>query len=239
MLGKVRAVSAPLLSASVFTVSVVVCTVLMCVPVSADTTESESTPTATATARSQDSAKVFGSVVKTQQPESFSRSYFLRNYLEIPDAATEYSLFRSHSERYYPLLDVEKATRLSLFMPGLGQAYAGNAKRGTLFLAAELGAFAFAGYHLARALHYNDQDGFETGFQDARTDVFLTPAQSRTRMESHAVASGVFLLTGIGVHIWNVIDASRTAESANEQRFTVHVEQESEGLRSLIFRRPF
>ena len=68
----------------------------------------------------------------------------------------------------------KKAKRLSTFMPGLGQAYAGNYTKATLFLTAELSTFALAGYNIARALHYNEQRVFETGFQDARTGEFLT-----------------------------------------------------------------
>ena len=93
-----------------------------------------------------------------------------RNYMRETESETEstYPLFRPHAERYYPELDVKKATQLSTFMPGLGQAYAGNYMKATLFLSSELGAFALAGYNIARALHYNKQNVFETGFLDAR-----------------------------------------------------------------------
>jgi len=52
-----------------------------------------------------------------------------RNYLRTPESESEYPLFREHAERYYPALDPKKASRLSTFMPGLGQAYAGRLAR--------------------------------------------------------------------------------------------------------------
>ena len=163
----------------------------------------------------------------------------LRNYLNTPETESDYPLFRSHAERYYPALDVQKAARLSTFMPGLGQAYAGNYTKATLFLTAELGTFALAGYNIARALHYNDQGVFETGFQDIRTGEFLTYEQGRTRMKNHAFLSGVLLATGIGIHIWNIFDAPKTAEAYNNQRFSVQVQQKGSGISSLIFTHRF
>ena len=163
----------------------------------------------------------------------------LRNYLKTPEAESGYPLFRSHAERYYPALDVQKAARLSTFMPGLGQAYAGNYTKATLFLTAELGTFALAGYNIARALHYNDQGVFETGFQDIRTGEFLTYEQGRTRMKNHTFLSGVLLATGIGIHVWNIFDAPKTAEAYNNRRFSVQVQQRDSGISSLIFTHRF
>ena len=160
-----------------------------------------------------------------------------RNYMTETETDTEstYPLFRSHAERYYPELDVKKATQLSTLMPGLGQAYAGNYMKATLFLSSELGAFALAGYNIARALHYNKQNVFETGFLDARTGEFLTYDQGRTRMWNHTFFSGVFLATGIGLHIWNILDAPKTAEAYNSRRFSVDMKQTDSGGQSLIF----
>ena len=58
---------------------------------------------------------------------------FVPGYLDEPETESNYALFRSHPERYYPELDVQKAQHLSTFMPGLGQAYAGNYTKATLF----------------------------------------------------------------------------------------------------------
>ena len=165
---------------------------------------------------------------------------FLRGYItETPETEPEYPLFRSHAKRYYPALDLQKARRLSTFMPGLGQAYAGNYTKATLFLTVELGTFALAGYNIARALHYNEQSVFETGFQDIRTGEFLTYEQGRTRRNNHAFFSGVFLAAGIGIHIWNILDAPKTAEAYNNRRFSVKVRQKERGIRSLIFMHRF
>lgn len=164
---------------------------------------------------------------------------FVPGYVEEPETEPNYALFRSHPERYYPELDLQKAKRLSTFMPGLGQAYAGNYTKATLFLTVELGTFALAGYNIARALHYNKQKAFETGFQDMRTDEFLTYDQGRTRMRNHAFFSGIFLATGIGIHIWNILDAPKTAEAYNNRRFSLQVQQTGSGLQSLVFTHKF
>ena len=176
---------------------------------------------------------------KSDAKNNKTQSLF-RNYLsDTAETASEYPLFREHAERYYPALDLKKASRLSTFMPGLGQAYAGNYTKATLFLTAELGTFALAGYHIARALHYNDQGVFETGFKDLRTDEFLTYEQGRTRRDNHVFFSGVFLATGIGIHIWNIFDAPKTAEAYNNRRFSVQVQQRDNGISSLIFTHRF
>ena len=164
---------------------------------------------------------------------------FLPDYVDEPETEPNYALFRSHPERYYPELDLQKAKRLSTFMPGLGQAYAGNYTKATLFLTVELGTFALAGYNIARALHYNEQSVFETGFQDVRTGEFLTHDQGRTRMKNHAFFSGIFLATGIGIHIWNILDAPKTAEAYNNRRFSLQVQQTDSGFQSLVFTHRF
>ena len=164
---------------------------------------------------------------------------FVPGHIEEPKTEPNYSLFRPHSERYYPELDTQKAQQLSTFMPGLGQAYASNYTKATLFLTAELTAFALAGYNIARALHYNEQSVFETGFQDDRTGEFLTYEQGQTRMRNHTFFSGIFLATGIGIHIWNILDAPKTAEAYNSQRFTVQMQLTDSGYQSLVFTHRF
>ncbi len=164
---------------------------------------------------------------------------FVPGYVEEPETEPDYPLFRPHSERYYPELNIQKAQQLSTFMPGLGQAYAGNYTKATLFLTAELTTFALAGYNIARALHYNEQNVFETGFQDDRTGEFLTHEQGQTRMQNHTLFSGIFLVTGIGIHIWNILDAPKTAEAYNNQRFSLQMQQTDNGYQSLVFTHRF
>ena len=198
-----------------------------------------------------DTATETESDTENQKPRSFVSRYtesdtenqntrsFVPGYMDEPETEPNYSLFRSHPERYYPELNVQKAQRLSTFMPGLGQAYAGNYTKATIFLTVELGTFALAGYNIARALHYNEQRVFDTGFQDARTGEFLTYDQGRTRMKNHAFFSGIFLVTGIGIHIWNILDAPKTAEAYNNRRFSVQMQQTDSGLQSLVFTQRF
>lgn len=169
------------------------------------------------------------------KPLPFVPGYFV----EEPKTEPEYPLFRPHSERYYPELDIQKAQQLSTYMPGLGQAYAGNYTKATLFLAAELTTFALAGYNIARALHYNEQSVFNTGFQDGRTGEFLSYEQGQTRMRNHTFFSGIFLAAGIGIHIWNILDAPKTAEAYNSQRFSVQMQQTDSGYQSLVFTHRF
>ena len=164
---------------------------------------------------------------------------FVPGYVEEPKTEPDYPLFRLHSERYYPELNTQKAQQLSTFMPGLGQAYAGNYTKATLFLTAEITTFALAGYNIARALHYNEQSGFQTGFQDNRTGEFLTYEQGQTRMRNHTFFSGIFLATGIGIHIWNILDAPKTAETYNSQRFSVQMQPTDSGYQSLVFTHRF
>lgn len=164
---------------------------------------------------------------------------FVPGYVEEPKTEPDYSLFRRHSERYYPELDVQKAQQLSTYMPGLGQAYAGNYTKATIFLTAELTTFALAGYNIARALHYNEQSVFQTGFQDGRTGEFLSYEQGQTRMRNHTFFSGIFLAAGIGIHIWNILDAPKTAEVYNNQRFSVQMQQTDNGYQSLVFTHRF
>lgn len=173
--------------------------------------------------------------VASPKPLPFVPGYVV----EEPETEPDYPLFRLHSERYYPELNIQKAQQLSTFMPGLGQAYAGNYTKATLFLTAELTTFALAGYNIARALHYNEQSGFQTGFQDNRTGEFLTYEQGQTRMRNHTFFSGIFLATGIGIHIWNILDAPKTAEAYNSQRFSVQMQQTDSGYQSLVFTHRF
>ncbi len=175
-----------------------------------------------------------------EQSESHQRLPFASgDTSEKPQNEPAYPLFRNHAERFYPELDAQKATRLSLWMPGLGQAYARNYSKATLFLATELSVFALAGYNIARALHYNAQDGFETGFQDSRIGEFLTPAQARARMRNHTLFGGLFLLTGIGLHVWNIFDAPKTVDAYNNRRFSMQMQQREHGILSFIFTHRF
>lgn len=153
------------------------------------------------------------------------------------DADTEptYPLYRKHANQYYPERSSRKASLLSASMPGLGQAYADNYVKATLFLTAEIGVFALAGYNIARALHYRNHDIYGTGFYDERTSNFLSKDQVKARMADHSIRGALFLITGIGLHVWNILDASKTADAYNKRRFSVQMQQTKNGTHAFIF----
>ena len=155
------------------------------------------------------------------------------------DAERVYPLFRKHSTQYYPMRSSRKASLLSASMPGLGQAYADNYLKATLFLTAEIGIFSLASYNIARALHYRNHDRFGTGFYDERTNTFLDKDQVRSRMADHSIRGTLFLITGIGLHIWNILDASKTAVEYNNRRISIQMQQTKHGMHALIFTHRF
>ena len=164
-----------------------------------------------------------------------SRSKESRSTTQDTDAETVYPLFRQHSTDYYAIRSSRKASLLSATMPGLGQAYADNYIKATLFLTAEIGVFALASYNIARALHYRNHHLFSTGFYDERTSTFLDRDQVRSRMADHGIRGTLFLITGIGLHVWNIVDASHTAEDYNNRRISVQMQQTKDGMRALTF----
>lgn len=155
------------------------------------------------------------------------------------ESETTYPLFRTHRPLYYPVRSPRKASLLSATMPGLGQAYSENYLKATLFLTAEIGIFSLASYNIARALHYRDHDTFGTGFYDEKTSNFLTKDQVRSRMADHSIRGSLFLITGIGLHIWNILDASKTAKDYNNRRISVQMQQTKHGMHALIFTHRF
>ncbi len=155
------------------------------------------------------------------------------------DSEPIYPLFRIHGNQYYPVRSPRKATLLSATMPGLGQAYADNYLKATLFLTAEIGVFSFASYNIARALHYRNHDTFGTGFYDERTTNFLSKDQVEARMRDHSIRGSIFLIVGIGLHVWNILDASKTAEDYNNRRISVQMQQTKHGMPALTFTHQF
>lgn len=155
------------------------------------------------------------------------------------DSEQVYPLFRRHSTQYYPTRSSRKASLLSATMPGLGQAYANNYIKATLFLSAEIGVFSLASYNIARALHYRNHDQFNTGFYDERTNTFLDRDQVRSRMADHSIRGTVFLITGIGLHVWNILDASKTAKAYNNRRISVQMQPTNHGMHALVLTHRF
>ena len=143
----------------------------------------------------------------------------------------DYPLFRPHASKYYPPKTARTAILLSATLPGLGQTYSGRPVRGLTFLAAGLGLIAAGGFHLDRALTYNDRSnrfmGAEGkgGFDDPYSDNFLTVNQGHVKARGHTQFGVLFLATGIGVYIWNIFDAAKTVDEYNERRFPVQAQQ--------------
>lgn len=150
-----------------------------------------------------------------------------------------YPLYRTHSDQYYPTRSTSKATILSATMPGLGQAYADNYLKAVVFLSAEIGVFSLASYNIARALHYKEHGEFRTGFYDEKTNIFLDRDQIDSRIADHTLRGTLFLITGIGIHVWNILDASKTAENYNNRRISLQMQLTNSGMNALIFTHQF
>lgn len=176
-----------------------------------------------------------------EQTETKKQSLYTQNSHSTDNADTEesYPLFRMHRGQYYPERSVRKAKLLSATMPGLGQAYADNYFKATLFLASEIGIFSYASYHIARSLHYRNHNKFNTGFYDERIEDFLTEDQVKVRSKDHAIQGSLFILVGIGIHVWNIMDASKTAEEYNNRRISVQMQQNKHGANTLVFTHRF
>jgi TM2 domain-containing membrane protein YozV len=117
---------------------------------------------------------------------------------------------------------------LSATLPGLGQFYAGHKKRGILFLTSIVGAFgsAYAFYEPAE-LTLADYDDASFG---GNGDGLLSTTEVRNwedhKFEDDAIdrlsdgrKAGLVIsaVTGLGLYIWNVLDAPKQARDHNRQ----------------------
>jgi hypothetical protein len=120
------------------------------------------------------------------------------------------------------------AMYLSATLPGLGQIYTGDKKRGFLFMASIIGAFgaAYASYEPAQ-LHLADYDRTAFG---GNGDGLLSTAEAKnwedrkfqdTAFDRLSTGRKVGLVTGAvagaGLYIWNVLDARTRAHDHNRQ----------------------
>ena len=152
----------------------------------------------------------------------------------------DYPLFRPHARKYYPQKTARTAILLSATLPGLGQTYSDRPMRGLAFLAAGIGLIATGGFHLDRAVTYNDRSNrFNTGFDDPYSDSFLTANQGHVKARGHVQFGVLFLASGIGVYIWNIFDAAKTVDEYNKRRFPVQAQQSVYGEPYLTINRRF
>ena len=120
------------------------------------------------------------------------------------------------------------AMYLSATVPGLGQIYTGDKKRGLLFMASIIGAFgaAYASYEPA-ILHLADYDSTAFG---GNGDGLLSTAEAQnwedrkgedTAFERLSTGRKAGFVTGaavgVGLCIWNVFDARTRAHDHNRQ----------------------
>jgi TM2 domain-containing membrane protein YozV len=120
------------------------------------------------------------------------------------------------------------ATYLSATVPGLGQIYTGDKKRGLLFLASIIGAFgaAYASYEPA-LLHLADYDRTAYGgngdglLSTAEADNWQHRRSEDAAFDRLSTGRKAGLVTGaaagVGLYIWNVLDARRRAHDHNRQ----------------------
>ena len=124
--------------------------------------------------------------------------------------------------------DPVAAMYFSAVVPGFGQIYTGDYKRGLLFLGSIIGAFgaAYASYEPAQ-LHLADYDSTAFG---GNGDGLINTAETKN-WEDHKFEDDAFdrlstgrkvgLVTGAavgaGLYIWNILDARTRAHNHNRQ----------------------
>jgi hypothetical protein len=124
--------------------------------------------------------------------------------------------------------DPVAAMYFSAFVPGFGQIYTGDYKRGLLFLGSVIGAFgaAYASYEPAQ-LHLADYDSIAFG---GNGDGLLNTAETKN-WEDHKFEDDAFdglstgrkvgvvtgAAVGVGLYIWNIFDARTRAHNYNRQ----------------------
>jgi len=135
--------------------------------------------------------------------------------------------------------DPVAAMYFSAVVPGFGQIYTGDYTRGLLFLGSIIGAFgaAYASYEPAQ-LHLADYDSTAFG---GNGDGLLSTTETQN-WEDHKFEDAAFdslstgrkvgLVTGaavgVGLYIWNILDARTRAHNHNRQlaqrRITVELQ---------------
>lgn len=144
-----------------------------------------------------------------------------------PSAPTGHTQLGTPGTRELPK-DPVVAMYLSASLPGLGQIYTGDKKRGFLFMASVLGAFgaAYASYEPA-LLHLADYDRTAYG---GNGDGLLSTLEAqnwqerrfqKTAFDSLSSGRKAGLITGAavgaGLYLWNILDARTRAHDHNRE----------------------
>ena len=134
--------------------------------------------------------------------------------------------------------DQGTAALISAVVPGGGQVYAGRPGKGVLFLTSELALFTAAGFYLDRAGYYNSQSDRVRRFYDEYSESWLTYDEGYDKARENTTLGTVFLLSGLGVHLWNILDAANTAQSYNQRRSVgLDIKPHSQGIGFAIHKR--
>ena len=117
--------------------------------------------------------------------------------------------------QYYPIKSPGAAAGLSALIPGMGQAYAGSPGKGALFLLSEIALFASASFNFDRADYYDDHADEYVRFHDRYGDSYIIYKQGHVEAKRYKTLGAMFLVSALGVHVWNIFDAADTARAYN------------------------
>ena len=143
-------------------------------------------------------------------------SIFLNTNLLSAELSTD-ALIREEKKGPPILKDPLIAGLLSVQFPGLGQIYCQKYLRGLSYLSCEIGCFitaaAIAGYEV-KEYKYIVEDIAGNKFE-LTVNEEITKWDTLSGIEKTAVVS--LIIGGIGLHIWNVMDAYHLAQRHNQR----------------------
>ena len=119
--------------------------------------------------------------------------------------------------QYHPRKSPSAAASLSALIPGMGQTYAGSPGKGALFLVSEIALVAAASFNFDRADYYDYYADRYDRFHDKYSDSFITYNQGYVEAKKYRTLGAMFLLSTLGVHVWNIFDAADTARNYNRR----------------------
>jgi len=127
--------------------------------------------------------------------------------------------------------DPGTAALLSAIVPGSGQIYAGRPEKGILFLTSEVALFTVAGFYFDRAVYYDAKSDRFDRFYDEYSESLLTYEEGYDKAREKRTLGTVFVLSGLGVHLWNILDAANTAKNYNKRRsLALDIKSNSQGI---------